>query len=359
MATDEFLRTDEPGGTDGSGTAASSRDGHGGSGGGGADVQLATAEPHPDVQAVLRDRERFQFLPLPTLGARGTRLLTKFALWLQDQDSPAVGDVTDLTIPGPEGDIPVRRYRPQSEGPYPTVVFYHGGGFVLGNLETHDLFCRHLTNESDCEVVSVDYRLAPEHPFPAAVEDAYAAIEWADSGPAVLDDDGHLAVAGDSAGGTLSAVVSLMAAEQDGPALDYQTLIYPAVGSQSGQGSMQDHSEYVLTDEVMEWFGDCYYGSDVHRRNPYADPTRACDVSGVAPATVVTAGFDPLRDGGIEYARKLVADGVSVRFRNYPAMVHGFATMLSDDEDVDRAHEAVGAIGEDLRDALDGARSSQ
>ncbi len=316
---------------------------------------LATDEPHPDVQSVLRSRERLRVVSLPTMGARGARLLTRLGLWLQDSDPPEVGDVADLTIPGPDGDLPVRRYRPERAGPYPTVVFYHGGGFVVGSLDTHDHLCRRLTVESDCEILSVDYRLAPEHPFPAAVEDAYAALEWAadpEAGADVLDPDGGLAVAGDSAGGNLAAVVSLLVAERDGPDLDYQSLVYPAVGTREDQPSMREYTGYVLDEETIRWFDRSYYGTEIHRRNPYADPSRACDLSGVPPATVVTAGFDPLRDGGIAYARQLVGDGVPVRFRNYPDMVHGFAGMLSESEGVERAAEAVAAVGADLRDEL-------
>ncbi|WP_459194672.1 alpha/beta hydrolase [Halosimplex sp. J119] len=316
-------------------------------------ARLAADEPHPDVQSVMESRRLFQTVSMSTIGARNIRRLTKLAGWFQREDPPAVGATADLTIPGPDGEIAVRRYRPEGAGPYSTVVFYHGGGFVLGNLDTHDHLARLLTVESDCEVVSVDYRLAPEHPFPAAVEDAYAALEWAADDPEVLDPDGGLAVAGDSAGGTLAAVASLMATERDGPELDYQTLVYPAVGTDEDQESMREYTGYVLSKDDMRWFDRCYYGSDIHRRNPYADPSKACDLSGVPPATVVTAGFDPLRDGGIEYARQLVGDGVSVRFRNYPAMVHGFVSMLSENEGVERAHEAVEAIGEDLRVALD------
>ncbi|WP_049930331.1 alpha/beta hydrolase [Halosimplex carlsbadense] len=313
---------------------------------------MAADEPHPDVQSVLRTRRRFQPVALSTLGARGARLLERLGLWLQDADPPAVGSAVDLTAPGPDGGVPIRRYRPTNTGPYPTVVFYHGGGFVLGSLDSHDLLCRHLTAESGCEVVSVDYRLAPEHPFPAAVEDAYAAVEWAATGPDALDSDGRLAVAGDSAGGALAAVVSLMAAERDGPEIDYQSLIYPAVGIRDDHRSMREHAGYVISEDDIRWFDRCYYGSEIHRRNPYADPSRADDRSGVPPATVVTAGFDPLRDGGIAYARQLVGDGVSVRFRNYPDMVHGFVGMLSESEGVERAHEAVDDIATDLRRAF-------
>jgi len=320
--------------------------------------RLETDAPHPDVQRVMAQREKFRVLPLSTLGARGARLLTRLGRWLQESDPPAVGDTTDLAIPGPAGEIGVRTYRPEAGGPYPTVVYFHGGGYVLGDLDGHDLFCRHLCVESDCEVVSVAYRRAPEHPFPAAVEDAYAAVEWAAGEPDALDrgadgDRRGLAVAGDSAGGNLAAVVSLMAVERDGPAIDYQSLIYPAVGVREDQPSMREHTGLILTEDDLEWFRDCYFGSEIHQRNPYADPSLACDLSEVPPATVVTAGFDPLRDGGVAYARQLVGDGVSVRFRNYPDMVHGFVTMLSETEDVDRANEAVADLGADLRDAFD------
>jgi acetyl esterase len=320
--------------------------------------RLEADEPHPDVQRVMAQREKFRLLPFSTLGARGARLLTRIGLWLQESDPPAVGATSDLAIPGPAGDIDVRTYRPDRDGPYPTVVYYHGGGYVLGDLDGHDLFCRHLCVESDCEVVSVAYRRAPEHPFPAAVEDAYAAVEWAASDPDALDcgagtDRRGLAVAGDSAGGNLAAVTSLVAAERDGPEIDYQALVYPAVGVREDQPSVREHTGLILTEDDLEWFRDCYFGSEIHQRNPYADPSRACDLSAVPPATVVTAGFDPLRDGGVAYARQLVGDGVSVRFRNYPEMVHGFVTMLSETEDVDRATEAVADLGADLRTAFD------
>ncbi len=272
--------------------------------------------------------------------------------WFQNRNPPAVGATEDRTVPGPAGSLPVRIYRPDGTGPFPTVVFFHGGGFVFGGLESHDLLCRHLVRESGCVVVAVDYRLAPEHPFPAAVEDAYAATEWAAAHPGALDSTGQLAVVGDSAGGALAAVVSLMAAERDGPAVDYQVLVYPGVGLDEDHPSAQAHTGIVLHEEDLEWFRECYYGSDVHLRNPYADPINAGDLGGVAPATVVTAGFDPLRDGGKAYAERLVADGVAVRYENYEDMIHGFATNLGADG-IDRAHEAVAHIADDLRDAFD------
>jgi acetyl esterase len=255
------------------------------------------------------------------MGPRGVRLLTKVGMWLQDAD-PLAAATADFGIPGPASDIPVRRYRPSGTGPFPTVVYFHGGGFVLGSLDTHDLLCRHLTVRSDCVVVSVDYRLAPEHPFPAAVKDARAALEWAAGDPTELDADGQIAVAGDSAGGNLAAMTSLLATGNDGPALDvdHQLLVYPAVAMGREYPSTRDHAGYVLEAADMEWFNDCYFGSDLTLRNPCADPMRACDLSGLPPATVVTAGFDPLRDAGIACARRLDDEGVPVRLRNYPEM---------------------------------------
>jgi acetyl esterase len=276
-------------------------------------------------------------------------VFNRLSEWLQNLDKPPVGSVTDGTIPGPDGDLSVRAYVPDGEGPFPTLVFFHGGAYVIGGLESHDTLCRHLCLASDCVVLAVDYRLAPEHPFPAAVEDAYAATEWAAANSDRLAGDGQLAIVGDSAGGTLAAVTALRAVEQDGPGIDYQALIYPATGVDESQDSVKGHSGMVLDREDLEWIQDQYYRSTVHERNPYADPSNACDISGVAPATIITAGFDPLRDGGQAYAEKLRNDDVPVTYRNYEDMIHGFASQL---DSIDRAGEAVDALGEDLRGAF-------
>jgi acetyl esterase len=318
-----------------------------GDGGGGDNAEL-----HPEAAAALRQRERFVPDSLRTVGARRLRWLERATSWWQNRDPPAVGGVTDGTIPGPDGRIPVRAYRPDADGPYPTVVFYHGGGFVLGSIESHDLLCRHLARESDCVVLSVDYRLAPEHPFPAAVEDAYAGLEWAAANRDTLRGDGELAVVGDSAGGALAAVVALLAAERDdGPDLDYQYLLYPGVGVEEGQDSVREHAGVVLSEDDLQWFRECYYESPVDEHNPCADPTNARDLSGVAPATVLTAGFDPLRDGGRRYAEQLEGDDVPTRYVEYEDVMHGFATMLGSPE-LERAHDAVADVAGDLEAAL-------
>ncbi len=304
-------------------------------------------EMNDQARAAVERQRRFP-LPHSRLGVKLLRLLTRPAMWFQNRNPPSVGATVDRTIPGPAGDIDARLYLPDANGRVPTVVFFHGGGFVLGSVDTHDWLCRHLTRESGCGVLSVDYRLAPEHPFPAAVEDAYAAVEWAAANVDSVGGTGRIGVAGDSAGGTLAAVAALMAAERDGPEIAHQALLYPAIGVDADQQSVHEHAGIVLDEADMAFFDDCYYVNDIHRRNPYADPANACDISGVAPATVVTAGFDPLRDGGKAYAERLVGDGVPTRYRNYDDMVHGFLTM----REVDRAREAIASVADDIADAL-------
>lgn len=294
--------------------------------------------------------ERQQRFPMPhsRRGLKLLRLLSRATMWVQNRDVPNVGTTIDRTIPGPGGDLNVRLYLPDAAAPFPTVVFFHGGGFVLGSIATHDWLCRHLTRESGCTILSVDYRLAPEHPFPAAVEDAYAAVEWVAAHPDAVKGDGQVAVAGDSAGGTLAAVAALIAAERDGPEIGYQVLLYPGVGVEEDQPSVTEHAGLVLSEADLKWFRECYFESEIHERNPYADPTKAGTVSGVAPATVVTAGFDPLRDGAKAYAEQLVHDGVPTRYENYEAMIHGFMTF----REIDRAHDAIVDIAGDLSDVF-------
>ena len=304
-------------------------------------------EIDPQAKRAVQRQERMP-MPHSRRGLTLLRLVGRAAMWVQNRDTPSVGRTVDGTIPGPAGDLDARLYLPEGDGPFPTVVFFHGGGYVLGSIGTHDWLCRHLTRESGCAVLSVEYRLAPEHPFPAAVEDAYAAVEWAAAHPGAIKGDGQVAVAGDSAGGALAAVAALMAAERDGPEIEHQVLLYPSVGVEPDQPSVKEHTGLVLSEADMAWYNECYFESEIHERNPYADPTNACDVSGVAPATVVTAGFDPLRDGGRAYAEQLVDDGVSTRYENYEAMVHGFMTF----REIDRAHDAIVDVAGDLADAL-------
>lgn len=303
-------------------------------------------ELDPQAAAIVERQQRLGRF-LPSQSVRGLRALTRLGAWLRD--APPVAQTADRTVPGPAGEIPIRVYRPEGEKPFPTVVYFHGGGFVSGSVESHDALCRYLTRESGCVVVSVDYRLAPEHPFPAAVEDAIAATEWVADHTDALGGTGELAVAGDSAGGNLAAVVALAASDRGEPDIDYQALIYPGIGVEEDQESVRENGGLVLTREDLLWFRECYYGSEITLHNPYADPAAACDLSGVAPATVLTAEFDPLRDGGADYADQLEADGVAVRYVEYEGMIHGFASMT---DEIDRATEAIEDVSGDLRDAL-------
>ncbi|WP_462411713.1 alpha/beta hydrolase [Neobacillus sp. Marseille-QA0830] len=240
-----------------------------------------------------------------------------------------VAKVENRTIPGQEGEIPVRIYTPAGEGPFPVLVFYHGGGWVIGNLDTMDIPCRSLANKVGCVVVSVDYRLAPEHKFPAAVEDAYAAVKWvADNASSLGADAKRIAVGGDSAGGNLTAVTALMARDKGGPSLAYQLLIYPVTSHSYDTESYQENAEgYFLTKKMMVWFWDHYLRNEQDGLNPYASPMKAGDLSGLPPALVITAGFDPLRDEGEAYGNLLKEAGVAVEATRYEGMIHGFFGM--------------------------------
>jgi acetyl esterase len=319
-------------------------------------------EPHPEVQLVLEQIEALDALPLKQFGARGARDI--FGQFTADADEPEIDRVQDRTVPGyvPEAgeqreSVPIRHYRPggAGDGPFPTVVFFHGGGFVIGSLESHDVVCRHVCAKAGVNVVAVDYRLAPEDPFPAAVEDAYAATQYVAENPEEFDADGQLAVMGDSAGGNLAAVVSLLARDrEEGPDLDRQVLVYPAVDAKRDYDSWAENTEgYFLVEEDILWFFDCYYGSDLHEHNPYAFPMEAEKHGNLPPATVVTAGFDPLRDEGAAYARVLREAGVDVTHRNYDDVIHGFISMLAPPVSIERAHEAVDAVVDDLRETFE------
>lgn len=273
------------------------------------------------------------------------------ARWLQGRPAP-VAKVEEMAIPGPAGEIPIRVYWPAGSGPWPVVVYYHGGGWVIGDLDTNDGLCRLLSNGASAVVVSVDYRLAPEHRFPAAVEDSYAALEWVFRNAARLDaDPSRIAVGGGSAGGNLAAAVALMARERGGPALTYQVLIYPATNLvELDTESHRSFAEgYGLTREHIEFFRDSYIPDAGDRRSPYASPLLAASLEGLPPALVITAGFDPLRDEGIAFAERLEAAGVPTATVNYPGMIHGFVTL---DRLFGEAEEAIGEAARALSEAF-------
>jgi acetyl esterase len=265
-----------------------------------------------------------------------------------------IGSVRDLTADGPGGPIPLRAYRPKgvaAGAALPALVFYHGGGWVIGDLDTHDVLCRQITAEAGITVVAVDYRLAPEHKFPAAVDDAWAATRWVVAHAAELGVDGaKLAVGGDSAGGNLAAVVALMAREAGAPAIALQVLVYPVTDVGAESKSYRDFAEgYMLTRDSMRWFTNHYLKSPSEAQDWRASPLRAASLAGLPPALVVTAGFDPLRDEGAAYAGRLSDAGVRVDYINYGGMVHGFIGM---GRLIDSGNRATSHVAGSLREAL-------
>ena len=241
----------------------------------------------------------------------------------------ALASVENRKIPGPASEIPVRIYQPHGGGVKPVLVYLHGGGWVIGTLDSYDATCRELAQGAGCVVVSVDYRLAPEHRYPAAPEDCYAAVKWVAANAASLGaDPQRLAVGGDSAGGNLSAVVAQMARDRRGPAIRFQLLIYPVTDADFTRRSYVDNAEgYLLTTASMHWFWDHYLPSKSQRAEPYASPLRAPDLTGLPAAWVCTAEFDPLRDEGEAYAKRLQDAGVSTTLTRFDGLIHGFVSM--------------------------------
>lgn len=268
------------------------------------------------------------------------------------EEPEAVAVVYDRTIPGPDGDVPVRVYRPVEGGdPLPVVVYFHGGGWVICDLDTHDGTCRALANGVNAVVVSVDYRLAPEHKFPAAAEDAYEVTSWVAAHADELGvEPSRLAVAGDSAGGNLAAVVALMARDRGGPAITFQLLVYPVTNHSFDTDSYRENADgYFLHRASMEWYWRQYLADERDGANPYASPLRVEDARGLPPGMVITAEFDPLRDEGEAYGRKLAEAGVPFDVRRYDGVFHGFFSMVAF---LDGAKQATADAHAALRDAL-------
>ena len=246
----------------------------------------------------------------------------------------ATGDlesVVDVEFPGPAGDIPIRIYRPQSEhtSPAPCFIFYHGGGWAVGDLDTHDHMCRHLAHGSGVVVISVEYRLAPEHKFPAGLDDCVAAVHWVLDSAAELEIDPlRVAIGGDSAGGNLAASVTIALRDTGGPKLALQLLLYPAVDFTADNESLRENATgYLLTRDALEMFTDLYLPDRATRSDPRASPLLCQSHAELPRAFVQTAEFDPLRDGGRAYAEALMAAGSPVVYKCYPGVIHGFARM--------------------------------
>ncbi len=259
-----------------------------------------------------------------------------------------VGKVEDINIPGSETNINARVYFPKIKGPYGILVYFHGGGFVLGDIETHDPLCREITNACNCIVVSVDYRLAPEHKFPAAVVDAYDATKWVYENLEKFDGKMGVAVGGDSAGGNLAAVVSVLSKGKIN--LKYQILAYPVVSIDFTTRSLTEYSEGLfLTQKDMEWFGSQYLRSPADLLDIRYSPILYPDLSGLPPALVITAEYDPLRDQGEAYANKLLQAGVTVTSVRFNNVIHGFLSFFPL---IEQGKHAIGLIGSVLRSSF-------
>jgi acetyl esterase len=256
-----------------------------------------------------------------------------------------VASVSDRTIPGPAGKIPVRIYTPQGTGPFPVVLFFHGGGWVLGSINTHDEVPRSICHRSGSVVVSVDYRLAPEHKFPAALDDCYAALVWASEHAAEIDGDGkRIALAGDSAGGNLVAAVSQKARDQKGPKIALQILIYPVINHNLDTASYHQMSRgYGLTRSAMQRFWIDYLAKPADGASPYVSPIRAECLAGLPPALILSAHWDVLRDEGEAYAAALAQAGVPVECTRYLTMNHGFIRQAASFEEGRKAHDQMAA----------------
>jgi acetyl esterase len=263
-----------------------------------------------------------------------------------------VARVEDRIILGPDGDLPIRIYTPEGSGPFPILTFFHGGGWVIGDIDTTDPLCRTLTNRAGCVTVSVGYRLAPEHKFPAGAEDCYAATRWvADHAAEIGGDPARQAVAGTSAGANLAAAVALMARDRGGPPIAFQLLVYPVANYDFDTDSYKENAEgYFLTRGRMVWFWNHYLARPEDGCNPYASPLQATDLSGLPPALVITAEYDPLRDEGEAYAARLKEAGVAIEVRRYDGVVHGFFQWAHALDKAKQAQaDAARALGEALR----------
>lgn len=294
-------------------------------------ADLSTMDPH--TKAIIDMMAEQEAKPLAETSPAEFREQYRGMSEAMDGTDIEIDSAQDRTIPGPAGDIPVRVYWPKTDSadPLPILVFYHGGGWVIGDLDTHDAACRHICGDAGIIVMAVHYRLAPEHPFPASVDDAIAAASWVGAHAGELGaDPTKIAVGGDSAGGNLSAVVCHHMRDNDGVKIAYQMLWYPGVGQEEGKtaSSMVEFAEgFILQKETMDWF-EMHYGNgkDITGEAQYAI-IRAKDCSNLPPALLLTAGFDPLQDDGKAYGHKMEDAGVAVNFIHFESTVHGFLTM--------------------------------
>ncbi|MFL6656134.1 MAG: alpha/beta hydrolase [Sulfurifustis sp.] len=292
--------------------------------------------------------------PMHTLPAPEARQVFRESRMPLQPDPPEVASVENRNIPGPHGSIGVRLYRPRgarAEDRLPALVYFHGGGFTIGDLDTHDTLCRSLANEAACAVISVDYRMGPEHKFPKAVDDSVAATRWVAAQASALHiDPDRIAVGGDSAGGNLATVVALTARDAGSPKLIFQLLIYPTTTLHHDTPSTQALAQgHLLTLDTMLFYRNNYLRTVADRSDWRASPLLAGDLSRLPPAFILTAGYDPICDEGKAYAEKLRAAGVPTTYKCYDGMIHGFIGM---GKVLDAANDAIRECGARLRAAF-------
>ena len=311
---------------------------------------------HPQVRALLDLIEKSGLPATHTLSPADARALYRDRRGFTQPAPSTVSLVRELQAQGPHGSIPLRLYRPvgaQEAALLPVLVYFHGGGFVIGDLDTHDVLCRELANGAGCAVVAVDYRMAPEHRFPCAVDDCLAATRWvAQNAPALQLDATRLAVGGDSAGGNLAAVVSLLARDAGDLPIVFQLLIYPATDARCGAPSHQTNGQgYLLTTETMMYFLGHYFSAAQDKLSDRASPLLSQDLTRLPPALVLTAGYDPLRDEGLQYAQRLSEGGNRVTEICFERQIHGFILM---GKALEEANSAVRMCAVELKRAFQG-----
>ena len=308
--------------------------------------QAAVDRTDPQMRAVLTEYHSLDPQPITSLSAADARKQPTLAdaqrKLLEDnkmstKPEPVAG-IESKTVPGPTADIPVRVYYPLGNGPFPALVYFHGGGWTLGSLDEYDDSCRALTNKAHCVVISVDYRLAPEHKFPAANEDAYAATQFIIAHPADFHvDPNHVAVGGESAGANIASAICMMARDRSGTMPIYQLLIYPVTDDSFNTESYRQNVNAVpLNRDTMKWFFDQYLNTPGEGSNPYISILRG-DVTRLPSATIITADIDPLRSDGLAYADKLRGAGITVKYMNYDGVTHGFFGLGASVETAKRA----------------------
>jgi acetyl esterase len=308
---------------------------------------------HPQARALLDLIEQSGMPPTHRLTPDEARRFYRERRRFTQPDAPPLPEVRDVAADGPHGAVPLRLYRPlaTSAGPLPVLVYYHGGGWVIGDLDTHDVLCRELALGSGCAVVAVDYRMGPEHRFPAAVDDCIAAAYWVRRNAASLGiDAARLAVGGDSAGGNLAAAVAIAARDAGDLPIAYQLLIYPATDMRCTTPSHTTNAQgYLLTADSLRWYHDHYIDDARHDLDWRASPLLREDLGRLPPALVLTAGYDPLRDEGIQYAQRLTEAGNRATHVSFERQIHGFVPM---GRAIDEANEAVAMCAAALKRAL-------